>query len=622
MFDFVQNHKRLAQLILALLVLPFAFFGVESYTRATRGADAVALVDGSPISIREFSDELRRQQDRVRQILGPNADVAAFDSPELRLAIVESLISQRLLLNEVASANLAASRDSVVAAIMAAPEFQEGGKFSAERYANYLRAVGLSDEGNVQKLRVELPAGRLTGAVVASAIEPRAVAERMAAIEAEKREVAEAVISVEPYAARAKPDEAAIKAYYEANLALYKQPERIRADYVVYSAEALGASEPPTEDEIKAAYAAKIAEYTVPEQRRASHILLPTREEAEKVLAEVRRNPQQFAEIAKKRSQDTGSAANGGDLGMNPRGGLASKALDDAVFALAPNAIGDVVQSEFGFHVVKLNAIQPGSVKPLEAVRKDIASGLARQKAAKQFADGAETFNNLAYEQSDSLKPVADRFKLKIQTSGWFTREGPGPDAGPLANPKLVAALFSPDSIKQRRNTDAIEVSPGVLVAARVAEHQPEAQRPLDEVKADVAKRLAAREGAAQARKDGEAKLAELAKGGDAGLAWSAAKTVSRREAQGFPPIAVQRVMAADASKLPAYVGVDRGEQGYALYRIAKVIPGDVAATLKEVQARLDRDNGTQQLEAYLASLRARANVEINAKNLEAKAQP
>ena len=620
MFDFVQNNKRLAQLILALLVLPFAFFGVESYTRSAGSASAAAVVDGVPVTMREYSDETRRQQDRIRQILGPNADMSAFDTPELRLAVLESLVSQRLLINEVAQAHLVASKDEVVAGITSAPEFQDNGKFSPERYGAYLRMMGLSDEGNVQKMRLEVPAARLTGAVAGSVILPRSVVERLAAIEAEKREVSESLIPAEGFARAAKPDDAAIKAYYEGNLAEFKRPERIRADFVVYSAETLGAADAPTEAEIKAAYDAKAGEYTVPEQRRASHILLPTKEEAEKVLAEVKKNPAQFAEIAKKRSQDTGSAPNGGDLGMNPRGGLASKALDDAVFALAPNAVSDVVQTEFGFHIVKLTGVQSGSRKALEDVRKELAAEVSKQKAAKRFADGAEQFNNLAYEQSDSLKPAAERFKLKIQQTGWFSKQSPQ-EAGPLGHPKLLAALFSQDAIKQGRNTDAVEVAPGVLVAARVAEHQPEAQRPLEEVKAEIAQKLARREGAAQARKEGEAKLAALAKGGDAGLSWSPAKQVSRQELQGLPRNAVQRVMAADASKLPAYVGVDRGEQGYAIYRIGKVIPADVKAALKETQARLDRDAGAQQLEAYVASLRARAKVELHTQNLEQKPQ-
>jgi peptidyl-prolyl cis-trans isomerase D len=522
--------------------------------------------------------------------------------------------------NEIANGHLALSKEAVVSSILSAPEFQEGGKFSPERYAGYLRVIGMTDEGNVAKLRLEIPASQLASAIAGSAIQSRTVAERLAAIEAEKREVAEAFIPAESFLARVKPDETAMKAFYESHLADYKQPERLRAEYVLLSAEALAQAEGVTEAEIKAAYDAKAATMGVPEQRRSSHILLATKEEAEKVAAEARKNPKGFADLAKKHSQDTGSAANGGDLGMNPRGTLASKALEDAIFALKPDEVSGVVPSEFGFHVVRVTAIQAGKVRSLDDARKELAAEITKQKGAKKFAEAAESFNNLVYEQSDSLKPAAERFKLNIANTGWFSRQAPG-EIGPLAHPKLVAALFSPDSTKQRRNTDAVEVAPGVLVAARVLEFQPETLRPFSEVKADVERKLARREAAALARKDGEAKLAELLKGGDAGLSWAPAKTVSRQEPQGLSAAALRKVMAADAAKLPAYAGIERGEDGYALFRVAKVIPAEpkTGPQAAELQARFDRQAGAAQLDAYVASLRAKAKVDIRLANQEPK---
>ena len=619
MFDFVAKHKRLIQLVLALTMVPFAFFGLDYYTRASRGSNEVAEVDGTPVMAREYADELRRQQDRLRQVLGQNADLTPFDTPEMRMAVLDSLISQRLLTNEVAGARLYLSKEEVVAYILAAPEFQENGKFSAERYANYLRAANMTDEGNVAKLRLDIPAARLASTIAGTALEPRAVADRLTAIEGEKREVSEAIVPAAPFMADIKPDEAAMKAYYDANAAQYKVPERIRAEYVTLSAEALARGESVSEAELKAAFDARAAQFAVAEQRRASHILVKTQEEADKLLAEARKSPQRFAELAKQHSTDTGSAASGGDLGMNPKGSLASPALEEEIFKLKPGEVG-VVKSEFGYHVVRLAAIQAGKGGSLEDARKDLTAELLRQKAAKKFAEVAEPFNNLVYEQSDSLKPAAERYKLKVETTGWFTRQGTG-EVGPLAHPKLLAALFSPDATKQHRNTDAIEVAPGVLVAARVAEYQPEAQRPYEEVKAEVARALARREAAALAKKEGESKLAALAKGGDAGLAWSAAKPVSRQDAQGLSQGALRKVMSADVAKLPAYTGLERGEEGYVIYRIGRVIPAPAhsAAQIAEARARYDQQAGAQQLDAYVLSLRARAKVEVRPANLEQK---
>ncbi|HVP08234.1 MAG TPA: SurA N-terminal domain-containing protein [Burkholderiales bacterium] len=621
MFDFVAKHKRLIQLVLALTMVPFAFFGLDYYTRASRGAaNDPASVDGTPITQREFSDELRRQQDQLRQALGQNADPSVLDTPELRTLVLNSLITQRLLTNEVAKEHLYLSKDEVVAFLMAAPEFQEGGKFSRERYANYLRVMGLSDEGNVARLQLDIPSARLARTIAGTAMEPRTVADRLAAIQGEKREVAEAFVPAAPFAAGIKPEAAAMKAYYDSNPTQYRLPERVRAEYVVLSAEELARGETVSDAELKAAFDARASQFGVAEQRRASHILVRTQQEADQLLAEVRKAPQRFAELAKQRSQDSSSAGNGGDLGMNAKGSLASQALESEIFKLKPGEAA-VVKSEFGFHVVRLDAIQPAKAGTLEEARKALTAELLKQKAAKKFAEAAEPFNNLVYEQADSLKPAAERYQLKIETTGWITRRGEGAP-GPLAHPKLLAALFSTDSVKQKRNTDAIEVSPGVLVAARVAEYKPEALRPFDEVKAEVASALARREAAALAKKEGEAKLAALAKGGDAGLAWGAAKAVSREDAKGLSQAALRKIMAADAQKLPAYAGIERGEEGYVLYRISRVVPAEAPtpAQAAEMRSHYDQQAGAEQLDAYLLALRARAKVEIRPAALEKSA--
>jgi len=620
MFDFVAKHKRILQIVLFLTIIPFAFFGLESYTRSVGGAQDVANVDGIAITQREFGEEMRRQQDRLREVLGRSADVAQLDTPEIRMAVLESMISQRLILAEVARSRLTISREAVVAGILAAPDFHEDGKFSSERYAAYLRSRGISDEGNVAQMRVEIPAGRLAGAIGASAFQPRTVAERLIALQGEQREVAEAFIAAEQFAGRVKPDEAKIKAYYEANPAEFRVPERVRAEYLVLSAEELGKAETATDAELKEAYDRRAGQLAVAEQRRASHILVKSREEAERIVAEARKAPQRFAELAKKHSQDPGSAENGGDLGLNARGALAAKSLEDAIFGLKNGEIGEPVQSEFGFHVVRLTAIQAAKTASFAELKQELAAEVVKQKGARKFAETADAFNNLVYEQSDSLKPAAERYQLKISTSGWLTRQ-PSPEQGVLAHPKLLAALFSPDAVQQRRNTDAVEVAPGMLVAARVAEHQPEAQRPLAEVRTEVERRLVQREAALLSHKEGAEKLAQLAKGGDAGLQWSAPRTVTRRDAKGLPPPALRKVMTLDAAKLPAHAGLEAGDRGYAIYRVTKVVAGEYKAGPESAEelAALDRLTGAEQMDAYVASLRAKAKIEINRANLEAK---
>jgi len=296
------------------------------------------------------------------------------------------------------------------------------------------------------------------------------------------------------------------------------------------------------------------------------------------------------------------------------------KPFEDAVFRMKEGEIAGPVQTDFGFHVIQLTGIQPGKAKPFEEVRGALAAELAKQKGQKKFAEAAEAFSNTVYEQSDSLKPAAERFKLALQQSGWLTR-APSPAYGALNNAKLLAALFSPDAIQAKRNTDAVEVQPGVLVSARVIEHQPEVQRKLEEVWAQVEEKVRRAEAAKLAQKEGAAKLERLRKGEDAGLSWGAPKPVSRRDTQGLPAETLRGVFAADAAKLPAYVGADAGEKGYALYRVVRVLEPaaktDQQRNADQLQA--ERAAGAEQFAGYVAALRARAKIDVNKANLEAK---
>jgi peptidyl-prolyl cis-trans isomerase D len=615
-FDLVTKYKRVIQVFLGLIAITFATWGIESYTQFRASRDTVATVEGMEIPQREFAEELRRQQDQLRRMYGGAIDPAVLDAPESRRAVLEGLITQRLLAREVGRANMFMSREAVIEAITGAPEFQENGKFSAAKYSAYLASRGISDQGNVAELQSKLPLARFAGSISETAIAPRSVTSRLAAIEAQQREVSDARISEQQFLPQVKIEEAQIKAHYDAHQADYRVPERVRVEYLVLSAEALARQDPPTEEEIKAAYEARASQFRVDEQRRASHILVKTKEEAEKILQELKKNPGRLAELAKKHSQDSGSAEKGGDLGWFGRG-MMVKPFEEAAFKLAQNEM-QVVESEFGFHVLRVTGIQAAKARPYEEVRKELAEELARQKGQRKFAEAAENFSNLVYEQSESLKPAAERFKLQVQQTGWVAKST-RQELGALDNPKLLSALFSSDAIKNRRNTDAIEIAPNTLVAARVLEHQPAAQRSFEEVKGQIAAELRQREASALALKDGQAKLEKLRKGEDAGVKWSAPRLVSRRDAQGMTLNVLRQVVAADTSKLPAYVGVPIPDGGYALLRISKVIEEPVKEGDPQVAARFAQLYGAAQYEAMVESLRSRADIDINAANLEKK---
>jgi len=500
MFDFVEKHKRLLQIFLGLIAVTFATWGIESYTRFRGGADTIATVNGLSVSQREFELEMRRQQERLRRMLGGNFDPAVLERPESRRALLDSLVTQRLLASEAQKASLIVSDDMLVELIHSVPAFQSDGRFSKAQYEQALRMQNppMSSSQFEQRLRYDLVLQQLTRAVGESAIAPRSVAERLGAIEAQQREVAEVRIAAQQFVGKASVDDAKLKEYYGANPDEFRTPERVRAEFVMISADALAAQEPVTPQEAKAYWDATYGP-KVKEREDA-------RKKAQSLLAAVRKDPASFAQVAKAESQDPGSKDSGGDLGFSPRGAFV-KPFEDALFRMKEGAVSDLVETEFGFHIIKLTAIQrkdgkeerrashilitaPADAgKPFEALRPQIEAELKKQRGARKFAESAEAFSNLVYEQPDSLKPAAERFKLQVQTTPWIAKSA-SQELGALDNPKLLAALFSQDSIKNKRNTDAIEVAPGALVAARVLEHQPAVQRSFDEVKKDIGEKL------------------------------------------------------------------------------------------------------------------------------------
>ncbi|HXI35530.1 MAG TPA: SurA N-terminal domain-containing protein [Burkholderiales bacterium] len=629
MFDFIQKHRRVAQIFLALIGITFATWGIESYTRVRGGSDNAATVNGTPVSQREFEAELRRQQERqqdqFRRMFGRPLEAESLDTPQIRKALLDQLIAVRL-----ATQGLTVP-DEVLAEILSSdPAFQLEGKFSRAQYETMLRSQNppMSPREYEARLRQLLALRQTASAVADSAIVAHAVSERLATLENEKREVSQSPITAEQFMGQAKVEDAEVKAYFDAHQAEFVSPERVRAEYVVLSADALAADEKVSAEDVKAAWEGAFGQ-KAKERKEA-------RKKALAVLAEVKKDPARFAEIAKAESQDPGSKEHGGDLGFTGRGSFV-KPFEDALYKMKPGAISGLVESEFGFHIIQLTGVQkkdgkeerrashilisaPDAGKPFEQMRAQLETELKKSRAAKRFNESAEAFGNLVYEQPDSLKPAAERFKLQVRTSPWIAK-GVNQDLGPLDNAKLLAALFSQDSIKSRRNTDAIEVAPGQLVSARVIEYQPAGQRSFDEAKGEIAAKLKKQKAVALAQKDGAARLEQLRKGGAVAVKWGPTRNVSRRDAQGLPREFLEPIVTADTSKLPAYVGIPVSDAGYLLVRITKVTEADAKEKGVDGGTRAAMVAGGAQYDAYLASMRGRADVEIKPEALEKKAQ-
>jgi len=635
MFDFVHRQKKIIQIIIGLLALTFAAWGIESYTRGRGQSDAVARVDRMVISQREFSDELARQQARLRQVFGQNFDPSTVDTLESRRALLEGMIDQRLVAAAAIKRRLLVSDDALREVIAGIPAFQENGTFSKSAYESVLRAQNppLTPVEYESRLRYDLALGQLARSISGTAIPSRAVAETLVRLQEESREVSDALVPSDKFLAQIKIDDAQAKAYYDSHQDEFRIPERVRAQYVVLSGEELGRAQPVSDADVKKAYESHIGRYQVGEERRLSHILIAVpsdateaqRKEAhakaEQILAELRKSPERFAELAKKYSQDPGSAQKGGDLGLVSRG-MMVKPFEDAAFALKDGETSGIVQTEFGYHIIRVTAVAPARVRPLEEVRPELVAEIRKQKGEQRYAEAAEGFTNMVYEQSDSLQPVADRYKLSLRTADWITRDT-GKAPAPLDNKRVINALFSDDAIRNKRNTEAIEVGQDTMVAARVLEHQAPTLQKYDDVKAQIEQKLRRTEAAALAAKDGAALLEKLRKGEDAGLTWGAPHKVSRNSAEGLSGDTVRLIVSADVSKLPAYVGAPAGTQGYAIYRISKLIepPAKTDAQKAADLQRIAQADGASEYDAFVASLRADADIDINEKLLKPQQQ-
>ncbi len=621
MFDFVREHTRLALGFMLLLIIPsFIFFGVQGYSRFTDGSNTtVAKVDGQGITRNEWDDAHKRYVDQVRG-QSPGIDAALIDTPALRRDTLDGLIRDRVLLAAANHLQLYPTVNRMARLFDSDPQFAglrgPDGKLNRE----LLAMQGMSPELFDQRLRQDLATRQVLAGVTQTAPVPALAAS--AALDAyfQRREVQVQRFEPAAYRAKVSPGDAEVEAYYKANEAQFKAPEQATIDYVVLDLETLAKGIAVSDVELRKAYDEGIAKYTVPEERRASHILIkaekdaPAAERAKAkakalaLLAEVRKNPAVFAELARKNSDDPGSAAKGGDLDFFGRGAMV-KPFEDTVFKLKTGEISDLVETDFGFHVMTLTAVRGGQSKPFDAVRSEIDAELRKAQAQRRWAENAEMFTNTVYEQSDSLKPVIDKLKLEQQTAT-VMRNAPAAAKGPLASAKFLDAVFGTDSLRNKRNTDALEVGPNQLIAAHVTQHQPARVLPFSDVKDAARERVIDIQAAQLARKDGEARAAALRGNPAEGLPNTL--TVSRSNAQGLPRTLLDALMRADAGKLPAVLGLDLPGQGYVVMRLTQVLPRENPPGADEsMRAQYTQAWAAAEADAYLAALKQRYKVEI-----------
>jgi peptidyl-prolyl cis-trans isomerase D len=611
----------IAKVILGLLVIPFALWGIDSYFSGGGQEPPAAEIDDIQISQREFIKTLKDQQEE----LGGKVEEKA-----LRKLVLDQLVNTRVLSMAATKAGFSILDPQIQAVLAGIDVFQENGKFSEARMEAWLRSRGMS--------RGELPAmigqdlllkqvqiGYGEGALVA-----KPIAERLARLLSQQREINEAAFDARSYANAVQIDDKAIEADYRARQNDYTTPVQVRVQYVTLSQALLEEGIQIGDEQVRKHYDANAARYQEPEQRRAAHILVKVdegadaksrqaaRARAEQLLAEAQKTPSKFGELARQNSQDPVSGAKGGDLGAFTRD-MMVKPFADAVWSMKPGEIRGPVESQFGYHIIRLDNVVVGAKLGFDVVKDEIRREMRQQEAQRRFVESAERFSNLVYEQPDSLAPAAKEFGLRLEESGWLAK---GQTAQPaiLANPRLMDSLFGEDALTRRQNIEAIEVAPNTLVAARVIDHRPAGLLPLADVAGDIRNRLT-REAARKLAIEAGQKALEAARSGQGAVTFSAPMTVSRMQPLNLPAASVRAIFSAGAAKLPAYLGVESAE-GYRVYRINRLVanepPVEQAA---KIRVDLRRLLAQEEMRAYLESVKAKAEIKIAPAALEPKAE-
>lgn len=631
MLEAIRNHAKgwLAKVILALIAVTFALFGVDSYMKGDGSGGVIAEVGNVGISREELAREIQSQTERMRETLGPAFDPAVSETADFRQQVLDSLIERKALLQEAQKLKFIPPDAYLASVLGQIPAFQQDGAFSQQRYEAVLRQNGRSPAQFENELRQAFMLEAITSPVSLAAFPSSTSMAQIAGLVTQQREISWVDLPAASVASQVKVTPADIERYYKANKAEFTEAEQIRTEYLVLDRAAVAAGIAVSEQAVAEYYAAHKAQFGQPEQRSASHILIAfdagadaatrakTKAKATELFQTLQKSPERFAELARTQSQDPGSAAQDGSLGSFGRG-MMVKPFEDAVFSMKPNEIRGPVETDFGYHIIRLDGIQPGKAAPLAEVRAAVVDELRRQEAQKAFAGLADNFSNLVYESANSLQPAAAATKLTVQQGSWMSLKTA---QSPLNHAGLLEALFSPESVKSKQNTEAFEVQPGTLVAARVVEHRPARLLPLIDVSPAIESRLLVEQRARLLTQQGEATIQALAKGDEKDLNWSAFQMVGRQASAVFDAAGSKAVFRVKTDKLPAYTGFMHSNGSYRVVRVTRVVeaPAQDPMLLSSIGSGVTQALQRADLEAMSDLIKAGQKVTIKPNAIEGR---
>ena len=629
----------IAWVIVFIISVPFALWGINEYFGAQEKV-VIAEINGNELLSQDFQELIQRQRVQLRQQFGGRIDNKIFESMPFKMRVLNEMITQRLVTADIRDQNYQIGDEQLASYLRSNPMFQAEGVFSPELYTQAVRRNGFTTTAYENQMRLGSMVSQIKDGFTLSVINAEQEVDNLLRLQQEKRDFRAIILPAQRFADQVDVTDSDIKGYYDAARQQFMTDEVVRVEYISLSLQGIADQVQPDEEALQTYYNETKDQYIQPEQRQAQHILLAVDAEADdqeeakvrqlanELAEQARQENSDFAELARKYSVDTISSANGGDLGYFEKG-VMDEAFDKKVFAMLEGEISDPVRSRFGFHVIKLNSIQPQSGKSFAQAREQVLKEYSLREATARFGQMAEELHNLVYEQPTTLQPAADALGLMITSSDWFSRAG-GADGITAARP-FIDSAFTEDVLLEGLNSEVVETSPDTLVALRLLEHRKPQQKPLEDVAGEIKQVLRKQqsqqkvarevEEIIKSLKSAEQELEQFAE--QKGVELSAYENVPRSGKDDLPGKLVNAVFHAPVNKAPAEnaVGsVQLANGDYAVFSISKVAPGDPRQVPEEVReqirAVLQERKGAGLFSDYERGLYENAEITIFEENL------
>ncbi len=609
MFHIVEKNQKVVKGILIVVAATFVMFGIGSYLGMGGDDGYVAKVGTAKIYSQDVDNAMQQQQ-------GQQPD---------KMQVLFGLINRQLLINSFKDNHLSVSDAQLQKEIADIPAFQESGDFSLNKYQAFLQSRYLSATKFQDEISSQILLNQMIDLFKNATIDSKLFTNKLIELLSRKRSVAKYTIDPKEFYAKVNVTDKDINNYYQQSIAQFTLPEQVKLQYLVLSKDIVADSIKPTEEEI-ALYAKNNPTQANLEQVDASHILFSVannadpktkanvKAQAAKILAEVKANPKKFAALAKQYSQDPGSADKGGELGFFGKGVMA-KSFESTAFSLKQGEISGLVETQFGFHIIKLNAIKMPSP---EAIREFIISQIKQQQVTKLLQSKQEQLTELVYNKSNSLEPASAKLGLSIQTSDWVSKVGA---QGDFANPKVQQAIFNDDLIKKKNNSEVIDLGNGKYAVYRLSDYRAAKVQTLAEVKDQIGATLKQQQASALAYQDGQNKLKQL-QDGKLTLDFGGVEKVNLlAQSKDIDSMAVKQIFATNIKKLPAYTGAIGSTGSYVIYKItSEAIDNGLDKQNMTIANQLNQGNSMLILNAYVNGLRTDYKVSYISDRLNNKA--